>query len=399
MPANVLGGDLVWWRSGAGLKTVVTLAWDLLEPFEGDELLFHFVLHDPRGRPLHRWTEPFRRGDVLVLHTGALPERARPPEPVPEGVLAVFTATPEPPGEAQYGAYSRLYSLVDWYSGDGELAALHNDHSLSRSDEGIDVTEVVVVETAAEANGLVFLKGFGPLEPGAIRVEVRNQRGDARSFTYDRPVPAFSLVELTLREWIPDFVAFCDGGHATVSGRLECPWLFFRPYVVTRGRRLSAYHAGDRYTWEPLDAERYALLGRGEVNPMVVLRSAEIETWVNVFNSHVDVDGDYGVDARLFDRDGRLVAQRDVWVVARREGATRASLDELIPAELIEDGCGRADRSGRGSRSRTRVPGPRGTVWASTNTRRPTASSCVRRTVVSSRPRACFPRTVRASRA
>jgi hypothetical protein len=61
----MLGGDLIWWREGAGVHTLVTLAWELAKLTGPEALELHFVLHDESGEEVHRWTRPYSPGDVI----------------------------------------------------------------------------------------------------------------------------------------------------------------------------------------------------------------------------------------------------------------------------------------------------------------------------------------------
>ena len=67
MPANLLGGDMLWWREGAGVHTLVTLAWELAGLTGPKALELHFVLHDETGEEVHRWTRSYSPGDVIIV--------------------------------------------------------------------------------------------------------------------------------------------------------------------------------------------------------------------------------------------------------------------------------------------------------------------------------------------
>ena len=77
----------------------------------------------------------------------------------------------------------------------------------------------------------------------------------------------------------------------------------------------------------------YKALGRGEVNPMVAIHSDELTTTVNLLNSHGDLEDDFWVDARLYDRAGREVANRPRWLLARRGGSRGATSRNCSAAE------------------------------------------------------------------
>lgn len=232
MPANLLGGDMLWWREGAGVHTLVTLAWELAGLTGPEALELHFVLHDETGEEVHRWTRSYSPGDVIIVDSA----RLRDAPSTASGVLGIF-ATAE-----------------------GEWIELHRH--------------------------------------------------------------------------IEDILDFVDGKPATVEGHLESPWLFARPWVITREARLSGYHGGDRHCWSGLAQPQYDMLGRGEVNPMAVVRRAGLRTHVHAFNSHDDgVEGDQFIDARLYNGEGTLVTSRDRWLAAPDAGAAHGDLDDLIPGE------------------------------------------------------------------
>ncbi len=331
MPANMLGGDLIWWREGAGVHTLVTLAWELAGLTGPEALELHFVLHDESGGPVHRWTWPYAPGDVIVIDSARLQDAPR----IQRGVLGIFATGEGELVDRTTNRYSRLYSLVDWYSDDGELVALHNDHSLTHDGQArIELTEMVVHETRFEHNSLVFANGYLPLRAGGIKLHVRNHRGETREIENPDEVMPFTIVEIELRRHIEGILDFVDDKPATVEGLLDSPWLFARPWVMTRGTRQSGYHGGDRYSWRGLRQSEYDFLGRGEVNPMAVVRRAGLRTHVNVFNSHDDgVEGDQYIDARLYSGDGTLVTSRDRWLAAPDQGADHGDLDGLIPGD------------------------------------------------------------------
>jgi len=106
--------------------------------------------------------------------------------------------------------------------------------------------------------------------------------------------------------------------------------VFSRPYVITDGRHPGGYHGGDRYEWNGLPQFVHRALGRGETNPMVAVHSSSLTTTVNLLNSHGELDDDFWVDARLYDRTGALVADRPRWRLATRGGLARGDIAELL---------------------------------------------------------------------
>lgn len=323
VPDGVPSGDLIWWRESASDHTAVTF-WggvdDLgrLGPNGSAEAVLLFRLHDATGRVRTTWTQTVKPG------TPAIVDSRDHPRVLEEGVLAVC---------ATAGAsrdYRRLMSMVDWYSDAGDLVSLHSDHSVSTRTTPIEYTEIVFLETPEARNALVLINGPEAQRPGGVTLEVRNHRGERRSAAYAPSMTPFSLHKLSLSELFPNLVDFCDNRHATLEGQFVARGVFSRPYVMTEGRHLTGYHGGDRYQWGGIPRFMYKVLGHGEVNPMVAIHSAELTTTVNLLNSHGDLEEDFWVDARLYDRAGREVANRPRWLLARRGGLSRGDITELL---------------------------------------------------------------------
>jgi hypothetical protein len=323
IPDSGPSGDLIWWRESASCHTAVTL-WggvdDLgrLGPDTSAEAVLAFRLHDPAGRVRTTWAQTVRPGTPAAVdsrdHPGILEE----------GVLAVC-----PTGGTSRG-YRRLMSMVDWYSDGGDLVSLHSDHSVSTRRAAIEYTEIVFLETPDARNTLVLINGPEAQRPESVTLDIRNHRGEIRHATYAPPMDPFSLHKLSLSELFPGLCDFCDERHATLEGRFAARGVFSRPYVMTEGQHLAGYHGGDRYQWGGIPRFMYKALGRGEVNPMVAIHSDELTTTVNLLNSHGDLEEDFWVDARLYDRSGREVAHRKKWLLARRAGLSRGDVAELL---------------------------------------------------------------------
>jgi hypothetical protein len=177
----------------------------------------------------------------------------------------------------------------------------------------------------------VILNGSERQAPGSIHVVARNHRGQSREATYAPALEPFSVHRLHLAEMLTGLAEFAEGRHLSVSGRCSCPGLYIRPYVVTEGRSLNAYHGGDRYEWDGLPHFVRNFLRRGEVNPMVAIHQESLTTTVNLLNSHGHLEDDFWVDARLYDQAGRLVAERERWLLARRNGLARGEIADLLP--------------------------------------------------------------------
>jgi hypothetical protein len=325
IPADAVGGDLIWWRESPSCHTAVTL-WgevDALHPSELDgvsEIGLLFRLHDRSGALRTTWTATIGMGRLVSIDSKDYPGIPQ------EGVLAIFATN----GRGRAGNYRRLLSMVDWYSEAGDLVSLHSDHSVSSRFKPIEYTEVVFLETAEARNSLVLVNGPEAQDAASVVLEIRNHRGETRRAAYHPPMDPFSLHKLSLGELFPELSAFCDGRHATLEGRFDARSVFSRPYVMTEGPRLAGYHGGDRYHWGGLPRFVYKALGRGEVNPMVAIRSDALTTIVNLLNSHGDLEDDFWVDARLYDQRGVEVAQRKRWLLARRGGLSRGDIAELL---------------------------------------------------------------------
>ena len=313
--------DLIWWRESAACHTAVTL-WtgidDLgrLGPKVSGETILRFELRNPAGELQHSWTQSTEPGMPIVV------DSARHPGIVEDGVLVVSSAAGRPG--------LRLLSMVDWYSTERDLVSLHSDHSISPAAFEIEYTEVVFLETSEARNSLVVINGPEEQPADSVVLAVRNHRGNVRRAIYQLPMVPFSLHKLVLGDLFPDLSGFCEGRHATLEGTFEAKGVFSRPYVITEGSHLSGYHGGDRYRFPAIPSFVYKALGRGEVNPMVALHSAELTTTVNLLNSHGDLEDDFWVDARLYDESGHEVARRDRWLVARRGGLSRGDITDLL---------------------------------------------------------------------
>jgi len=51
LPAHAPGADLLWWRSAAGMRTVVSLLWGRTQSFK-DALHLQSVLFDAQWQPI-----------------------------------------------------------------------------------------------------------------------------------------------------------------------------------------------------------------------------------------------------------------------------------------------------------------------------------------------------------
>lgn len=329
LPADTLGADLIWWRSSHGWSTNVTLFWSRFQQFD-DAIHLQALLFDGAGRCVATWRiELPAEHPVLIDSMASGPWRGH-----GDGVLALYACTDGPPSEAAREKFHRLYPLVGWHGPHGEIASLHSDQVIRRGREKVQaITEIVAIENAMERNALVILNGEEHQEPGALELTFTNTRGERMQGRYMKGMSPFEVHRIVLRELTPGLVEFAQGRPFTVSGRFQSHGLFTRPYVETTGARYGIYHAGDVYAWAPLPHFVHALVD-GEVNPMAVVHDggdSGTRTIVNVLHSHGDLEDDVAVDACLYDLQGRCVAKRPSWQVARRHGLSRADVADLLP--------------------------------------------------------------------
>ena len=330
-PANALGADLFWWRETGAVHTLVTIHG---LTFDGllDDVVLECVLFDEAGEPRATWRVEMADRPFVAIASERLGDWIDSPPAIASGVLAVYTHGTHRPGLSKGDKYRRLYSMVDWYSATDGLSGLHNDQSVvPGEDKAIDLTEIAVLETADARNSLVIVNGETPQSPRTLSVTATNSGGVTRETFYEPAMKPFTVHQVRLAELFPQLAAFGDGGHLSIGGRFAGRGMYLRPYVVTEGARFSAYHGGDVYRFKPLPAFHYRLLGNGEVNPMAVLhRPGEVETTVNLFNSHGSVEESFWVDAELYDESGMLVVRREQWRCARRHALVRGDLTELL---------------------------------------------------------------------
>ncbi|MHC5115156.1 MAG: hypothetical protein ACYTGP_12100 [Planctomycetota bacterium] len=332
LPRHMLGADLFWWRESPDLHTLVTIfptgtTGQGLPPAE-----LTLALFAADGTPTAQWTRSFEPDRPIVIDSARLRAERGPDEVPADGLLAAFVAARSKPTPETREKYLRLYSLVDWYSEDGELVSLHNDQSVIANERPIEFTEIVFRESADERSFIVLLNGDQPQPPGSLTLEAMNADGQVLSFVYPDEMTPFTVHRIELADCFEDLVGFCAGRHATLTGTFACRGLFTRPYVMSEGAHLTGYHGGDRYEWGPFSREAYeALSGRGQVNPMAALSTDEVRTTVNLFNTHGHLEEDAWVDAYLYDEAGALVAHRAKWLLAKRHELARGDVEDLLP--------------------------------------------------------------------
>ncbi len=326
LPADTLGADLIWWRSSHGWSTNVTLFWSRFQQF-ADTIHLQALLFDRAGQCVATWRIGLPAAHPILIDSTA----PGPWQGHGDGMLALYACTDGPPSEAARKKFHRLYPLVGWHGPLGEIASLHSDQVIRRGRDKVQaITEIVAIENDTERNALVILNGEEHQEPGALALTFTNADGERMDGSYMEAMSPFEVHRIALREIAPGLGEFARGQPFTVSGRFESHGLFTRPYVETTGARYGIYHAGDVYAWAPLPHFVHALVD-GEVNPMAVVHDGSTRTIVNLLHSHGDLEDDVAVDARLYDLQGRCIAQRPSWQLARRHGLSRADVADLLP--------------------------------------------------------------------
>jgi hypothetical protein len=328
-PPNALGGDLVWWRESSSHHTLVTI-YGVIEELNAialgtlPPLHLELALFTAEGEFKYPWREPLARNAMVVI------DSASHPGIVTSGLLAIFACADGNVSDSIRKKYGRLFSMVDWYSDNGEIASLHNDQSLAPRSWIMDFTEIVM-GTATQRNSLVVFNGSEPQAPRSVRLELKNTNGNTFEAIYEPAMAPFTVHRLLLSELSPGLADFGEGAPILVSGRFECSGIFVRPYVVTEGRSFNAYHGGDRYDYPGVPGLIHKYLGRGEVNPLVTAHREVLTTTVNILNGHGELDDDFWVDAHLWDEGGCLIAERERWLLARRNQVSRGDIAELLP--------------------------------------------------------------------
>jgi len=328
LPENVLGADLLWWRTSGGMRTVVTLLWGRVQPFV-DEIHVRAILFDGQGQAVARWRiEPPLDLPVFIDSAAEGPWQQAPGI---DGVLALYACTEAAPSAEARAKYNRLFPLLDWQLPDGRMATLHSDQVIRRGRNKVQrFTEIVIVESAEETNALVLLNGEDTQEGSAVELVFQNKNGETRSAFYPLPMMPFTVHRIELAALSPGLAEFSGGKPLLVSGNFASRGLYSRPYIETTGTRWGAYHAGDLYQWQPTPYFVHAMIG-GELNPVAVLHDGNTRTLVNILQSHGNLEADIAVDAALFDTDGQCVARRPAWRIAMRNGLARADIAELLP--------------------------------------------------------------------
>lgn len=327
-PEHALGADMIWWRREHGMRTVVTVFWDHYADFP-EPVHLQARLFDKQGRMQAQWRIDISPGQPIFIDSAA-------PGPwreagAQDGLLTLYACTLNSPGEAARNRYIRLYPMVDWHLGNGQMSSLHSDQCIVRGFEGIQrFTEIAAPETTSLRHRLVILNGEETQATDALALRLTRPDGASMSAHYGAPMPPHSVHCIALTDLVPGLAEFASGQPLSVSGEFASSGIYTRPYVETLGERWGIFHGGDVYEWQPL-APHVAAMIDGEVNPVAVLHDGDTRTRIHVFNSHGDVELDVPVDARLYDEAGNCVAERENWLTARRYALDSADVAELLP--------------------------------------------------------------------
>ncbi len=350
-PDNALGAELLWWREDGNRHTLVTIAGPLLAPrMAARGVVLTFALHDVEGRFVTSWSHDL--GAEETLHVDSRSVSSDLARGVAEGALVVWvTPLGERPAFAE--EYSRALTMVDWFSEQGELVTLHADQSVVLASRPVELTEIVFLETSSTRTSLVIVNGPEEQPPDALRIMLRNSRGDERAADYRHAMAPFSVHAIALGELTPELVEFCGGVEATLTGAFAARGVFTRPYVMTEGALVSGYHGGNRYPGAPIPRlvhrvfpyaeaaasiphELMLVTGQKEMNPAYATHGPSLRTRLHLFQSHGDLEEDFFVDARLHDLRGRLIVHRERWAIAPRRGATTCDVAELTGDQPFE---------------------------------------------------------------
>ena len=346
-----VSAELVYFREDGRRHTLLTIAGPLFMPMLGyASVKLHVAVHDRAGQKVGAVDHVLDADGAVFIDSREL-ARAVPGLPE-EGALVVWvTPTSRLPDQAR-ADYSGAGSMVDWFSDDGQLASLHSDQTLRQGTKPIEWTEVVFREEPGSPTSLVIVNGPERQPERGLELVVRNVDGAERAATYDDAMAPFAVHRVVLGDVFPELTTFCRGAEASLRGRFGAKGIFTRPYVMTEGQLISAYHGGDRYHMAPIpralhrtfpsaDAtavprEVLVTVGQKEMNPAYAVHGPGLTTRLHLFQSHGAIDDDFPIDVTAYDRDGRVVAHRDRWAVAPRHGATTVDVAELVGGARFE---------------------------------------------------------------
>ncbi len=207
--ADLPGGDLFWWRENGHWHTHITIDGDIeannqLPPGSLDEARLLLVWFGTDGSPSDAQAVTLSRRQSLFLDSRRLVQTfGRSITAVHDGVLAICLWPQSALAADVCRKYSRLYSLLDWHSEDGDLISLHNDQAFLARDFPREFTEIVVRETADVRNSLVIVNGPQAQVAGCLTVQITNGAGAMRTAQYATAMAPFSLHKIALAELFP----------------------------------------------------------------------------------------------------------------------------------------------------------------------------------------------------
>jgi hypothetical protein len=327
-PSVSIGHDLYWWRhDDDGLRTAVSLYWP--DGWECDRVVAVLRWFDGNGTLAAEHEVLLAADRMLSVDSSA------PPVPLPAGlaggnaVLSIELFADAEPVESDEDRH-RLYGLIDWYSDDGDIATLHSDHCVLLDPQTLTLTEIALRPWEHTDPQLVMLTAGEALASGGWTFTVTNATGATMTRSVEEVWEPWRVHRVDLNKLFGDLENFAGGKEIALTGSRIGHRIFCRPYVVARSPALSAYHGGDLYDWDDMPWHRHALLGEGEVNPMIVVDTDEVSTDVTFFNTHGHLDEDFWVGVRVYDGGGVLVAHEPKFRHVERNRIVGASFADLL---------------------------------------------------------------------
>ncbi len=317
--------DLFWWRCAPdGWQTTVSFYWP--GPTGVRDCVMHCRWFED-GQETARWDRALEPGAFVVIDSRS------PPVPgvgqVREAVLSI-----EVQGCAGDGGTvrrRRLFGMIDWCHPTEGIVTLHSDHCVLEAPQERGLTEIVLRPWDQRRPELVFMTADNVVPRGSLQLIARNPDGATRSALVDQQWEPWRVHRVDLQSCFGDLAEFAGGQEGAVSGTRAAMNVFARPYVVAEGPVRCTYHGGDLYRWPAMPRLRHVLLGEGEVNPIFVLLGDQLDTAVSFLNTHGDLEEDFWIGVRLYDRAGGLVTHEPRWRLARRNVSVSASFAELVP--------------------------------------------------------------------
>lgn len=327
---TLLGRELFWWRHRNGLWTRVTFLFpDLQVP---DRFHLKLRLYDERGKERQSWCQAVCGGEPFAIDSKKMASEV---DLSGEGLLCIETHADSGNGQPSLEArqrFVRLYGYIDWLSEEGEVAGLHSDQVVGQRARPLGLTEVVLTDLGAQRHALVYLIGDDEQPRGTVHFRAQAKSQPPLSVTLPRALSARRAHVLWLDEIFGKAWLRMGDGPVLLSGHIDTPRHYTRPYVLSVGARTSAYHGGDRYEMPTLPQFKYTTLGEGEMNPALVVENNELSTTVNLLNSHGMLDSDFSVGIRLYATDGQLVTHERHFGMALRNDLARHGFSALVPS-------------------------------------------------------------------